>query len=146
MFAAIVIDWQALVQMANMFQARTYNQCWLTLFIMNHELSNYIETLHPQVFTVAAWNSAPGGWMVAAVHIRHFDTISVPEFYDCATPPKQKVLASTTSQSKKQIQSKICAMSVAAALLAVVRLNVLVAALTSAYNIRLFAVKNFGRP
>lgn len=36
-------------------------------------------------------------------------------------------------------------MSVAAALLAVVRLNVLVAALTSAYNIRLFAVKNFGR-
>jgi hypothetical protein len=68
-------------------------------------------------------------------------------FIDCATPPKQKVLASTTSQSnKKQIQSKICAMSVAAALLAVVRLNVLVAALTSAYNIRLFAVKNFGRP
>ena len=37
-------------------------------------------------------------------------------------------------------------MSVAAALLAVVHLNVLVAALTSAYNIRLFAVKNFGRP
>ena len=54
MFAAIVIDWQSLVQMANMFQARTYHQRWLTLFIMIHQLSNYIEALHPQVFMVAA--------------------------------------------------------------------------------------------
>ena len=83
--------------------------------------------------------------MFGAVHIRHFDTMRVPEFDDFATP-QQKVLARTTAKSEKRIQSKICAMSVAAALLAVVRLNVLAVALTSAYNIRLFAVKNFGRP
>ena len=61
-------------------------------------------------------------------------------------PQNKKCLLQPLHNQKKQIQSKICAMSVAAALLAVVRLNVLVAALTSAYNIRLFAVKNFGRP
>lgn len=36
-------------------------------------------------------------------------------------------------------------MSVAQAVLAAVRINILILAVASAYNIRLFAVKNFGR-
>ncbi len=36
-------------------------------------------------------------------------------------------------------------MSVAQAVLAAVRINILLLAVTFAYNIRLFAVKNFGR-
>ena len=96
----------------------------------------------------AAFPFPDGGSCCPHPSFRH--SMHVPELYYFATPSqkKKKVLAWTNSKSEKsrQIQSKICAMSVAAAVLAVIRLNVLVAALTSAYNIRLFAVKNFGRP